>query len=189
MPKLTFEQKKSIPRKLRGAGVRRYQCKHCNEWHALPPAFCKDNPDYESNRAKQKAAASKHMKEHVIPKGIAATRIRWEDYTERKVQAFRMANLNKERAAQGLLSGENNPMYGKKHTIHSRIQNSNSNKLAWVNRAKREAQAELMSVTLPNMSQWPSALNSGSQGNLQNGEFGLSPETNVSWDDEFDPFH
>lgn len=182
---MTPEQKRKVPRHLRGAGVRRFWCPHCDSYHSHSPVFCKNNPDYEENRRKQAEGASRVAKERwhaghgkVVAEG---NRRRWELKSERTKAAEVMARTNRKMAKQGKKSGKNNPFYGRKHSLKTRLKMSVSRSVL----VRPVTEKQMRDVPIPMVGLPPGF---GQLPPVERDEFSGGSVVDV-WTDEFDPFH
>lgn len=181
---LTYEEKKSIPRHLRGAGVVRFKCKHCGSWHRNPTSLCKKNPDYEKNREKQRAAAREFAAKS-FPAMIEGRRKRWELKSNRQKAAQQMIERNKKRAAKGLYKGENNPFYGRKHTPQTRLKMSKARERYLRDRLRAETVEAVGNPTFTapaHHGTFPPRVQGTNRDEFSHGV------THDAWSDEFDPF-
>jgi len=128
---VTPEQKKKVPRSLRGAGVRRHWCPFCDTWHPYPQNVCKKHPSYESREANRRKASSEAGKAMVENGHFdRMNRLRQEYMEDPRRRAETSRKISEKVRKNRDNRGKKNPMYGRKHTPETRAKMSRSQKPA-----------------------------------------------------------
>jgi hypothetical protein len=179
---MTPEQKRKVPRHLRGAGKRRFFCSACDTYHGFPVNLCRNHPSYARTKANS-IEASRDRAIALLPKLLESVKRRWEDPQEHRRQSERTAAMNRRRAKAGLLSGENNPNYGRKHSPQARLRMSA--KVLAHHRARYQAQVEEM---VPPALRGPLEGFPPRVGEVHGGDLWRPTSVPGPWSDEFDPF-
>lgn len=108
----TLEEKKAIPRHLRGARTKRWWCKICETWHGYPENQCKKHANYQNMKENQREAGRRMQAEYAAP----LARERMKVASNRMEKARQLAEGRKRFKENGWFKGANSSQYGVKHT-------------------------------------------------------------------------
>ena len=184
MPRLTPEQKKSVPHKLRGAGKYRQICKYCGLVHVTPPSYCEHNPNAEKNRKKVsmavKEAISKPEHREALKRGSAAW---WSKpgSREKHREGNRKAGLKSRRT--GRFRGHRNNHYGHHHTLQNRLAQSRRSIEMHRRRALKAVREEEF-IPMSNPMNFPRPTGFSDM----DAQGWIPSDSNPFIEDEFDPF-
>lgn len=164
----------------------KYPCPFCLSEHnsSVSISFCLKNPDREANRKRRSELNRASYEKSGARERLAAATNTEVTRLKRSINTKRMWEENRLPST----AGENNGMYGKKHTLETRIKMSKS----VVSAHKKNRPAEIAARINKDLEKENIAVpmfNDASSFFNEKMDSDGWVEINSSFDDEFDPFH